>query len=527
MGIRTRILICLFTALLGFTASAQKKRIDIERAGLIETGTKNGERFTKFANSVIFAHNDLKIFCDSAFHFKKDNRIEGYGHVKIEQDSVTIVGDRLIYFGDTKIAKMRNNVVFDNQIITVYTDHMDFDRIQNLAYYFNKGKLVDSTNVVTSVKGYYKTITKVMSFKEDVVMVGPEYDIKSDTMVYNTESRIVYFVAPTELIDEQGNVINYSEGQYNTNIRISNLIKGDIETEKYILKGDKLKIDNQNGYFRAVTNVVIFSKKDSIEIHGEIAEHWKNKGITKVYGKPYLKKFMGGDTLYLSADTLVSLDYEDESKNRLLAYHNVMMYKSDMQGIADSVSYQTTDSTIYFYHDPVMWLEGKNQIVADVIDIQLTSGGIDKMNMTGKAFIIFQDSLKNFNQIKGREMVAQFESNKFDKLEVMGNGESIYFALNEEETDVVGMNKILCSEMLINFENNQVNDISFYTSPEAKFIPPHELDEPESRLKDFHWRIVEKPEKHNVITGIKPFVEEPTLEDLGQKAEATIKSDPN
>ena len=129
MDTRVKILIYLFTALLGFTASAQKKRIDIERAGLIETGKKNGERFTKFTENVIFAHHDLKIFCDSAFLFKKDNRIEAYGHVKILQDSVTIVGDRLIYFGSTKIAKIRNNVVFDNQIVTVYTDHMDFDRI--------------------------------------------------------------------------------------------------------------------------------------------------------------------------------------------------------------------------------------------------------------------------------------------------------------------------------------------------------------------------------------------------------------
>ena len=281
-------------ALVGFSASAQKKRIDIERAGLIETGKKNGERFTKFAKNVIFAHNGLRIFCDSAFHFKKDNRIEGYGHVKIEQDSVTIVGERLIYSGDTKIAKMRNSVVFDNQIVTVYTDHMDFDRTQNLAHYFNKGKLVDSTNVVTSEKGYYKTTTKVMSFKKDVVMVGPEYDLKSDTMVYNTVSRIVYFVAPTELIDEQGNIINYNEGQYNTNVRISNLLKGDIETEKYILKGDKLRIDNQRGYFRAVTNVVIFSKEDSIEIHGAIAEHWKNKRNHKSLWQTIPKEIHGG-----------------------------------------------------------------------------------------------------------------------------------------------------------------------------------------------------------------------------------------
>ncbi len=527
MEIRTKILFSLIVGLLCFNASAQKKRINIERAGLIETGKMRGERFTKFADDVVFEHNELRIFCDSAFHFKKDNRIEAYGHVKILQDSVTIVGDHLRYYGDTKIAKMRNNVVFDNRIVTVYTDHLDFDRMTNLAHYFNNGKLVDSINVVTSGKGYYKTTTKIMSFKKDVVMVGPEYDLKSDTMVYNTISRIVHFVAPTELIDGEGNVINYNEGQYNTNIRISNLFKGDIETEKYILSGDRLTIDNQTGYFRAVTNVVIFSKEDSIEIHGAVAEHWKYDGITKIYGKPYLKKFMGGDTLYLSADTLISFDFEDESKNHLLAYNNVLVYKSDMQGIADSVAYMTTDSTIFFYHDPVIWFEGKNQILAEVIDIKLTSRGIDKMNMNGKAFIIFQDTIKNFNQIKGREMEAHFEENQFDKLDVNGNGESIFFALNEDETAVVGMNKIECSEMLINFENNQVNNISFYTSPEAEFIPPHQLKEPQTRLKDFKWRIKERPEKHHVITGTKPKPEDSESQHLDENAEANVRSDPN
>jgi len=477
-----------------------QNRLNIERAGFIESGKEDGRRYTKLSGNVIITQNDLRVYCDVAYQYKKSNQIEAFGNVIIRHgDSITITGDKLLYRGDIKVAQMRQNVVFKNKVITLYTNFLDFDRKTQLAYYFKKGKVIDSTNVITSGKGYYQTRSKVMSFKKDVVLTNPDYVLNSDTLVYNTISKIAYFVAPTELVDKNGDIINYNEGQYNTVIKLSNLIQGQIETDDYILKYDFLRSDDLAGYFKAVNNVEIFGKADSVIITGQIAEHWRRKGMTKIYGDPVLKKIMQGDTLYISSDTIVSLEYADKSQNRILAYHDVRIFKNDLQGLADSAAYLSQDSVMFFYRDPILWMNDDTQVVADTIDIEIANGEIDKMNMNSKAFVIIQDSLEYFNQVKGRNMETHFIKSQISKVDVEGNGESIYFVINEEEKRLVGLNRILCSSMLIKFVNQKVNDITFYTNPDATFIPPHEIEDPDTRLKSFKWRKDEKPSLEDVI----------------------------
>ncbi len=134
----------------------------------------------------------------------------------------------------------------------------------------------------------------------------------------------------------------------------------------------------------------------------------------------------------MAADTLVSIDNVDESKKRLLAYNKVKIFKPDLQGVADSVEYRMADSTIYFYQDPVLWSEG-NQMTADSIRMLLKNNTIDRIFMNVNAFVISKDSLFNYNQIKGRKMTAEFKGKKLHRVVVEGNGESIYYALSEEE----------------------------------------------------------------------------------------------
>ena len=191
----------------------------------------------------------------------------------------------------------------------------------------------------------------------------------------------------------------------------------------------------------------------------------------------------------------------------MLAFNNVLIYKSDLQGTADSLSYSPSDSMLYFYNKPVLWSE-ENQMSADSVWIQLSGGSIDKLFMVMNAFVIAEDTLKNFNQIKGRKMVAQFKDDNIHHVDVQGNGESLYFALEEAEIEeaqvrvlaTVGMNKIICSNMKINFLAGKLNNISFYVNPDASFIPPHELKKDDLKLKGFNWRGKERPTRDNVVS---------------------------
>ena len=492
-------ILLLFVLIVAMPAVSQKK-VKLEQAKVQSGGVlPNGIRFDKWRGDVIFSHEQTRINCDSAIRYNNTNLIEAFGHILIEEgDSITITAQKLIYDGNAKIAKLRNDVVFTKLAqVTLYTDFLDYERIKQQAYYFNKGKLVDSTNTLTSVKGYYNTQSNLASFKTNVVGQNPDYKLKSDTLQYNVKTNVIYFRAFTTLTDKEGNVFNYEEGDYDTKRKKSVFNRGLLETESYELTGDRLILDDIKRYYRAISNVFLIAKEEDIIINGDYGEYWRDRQLTKVYGNALMRQITDGDTLFLTADTLVSIDSDLDADKRLLAYNNVRIYKSDLQGKSDSLSYFLADSTIYFYNDPVLWTDG-NQLTADSINIQISNNQINKLNMNVNSFVISQDTVLNFNQIKGRSMTANFDNNQISKILVNGNGESIYFALEDVSNNLIGMNNILCSDMSINFSNNQVNNIVFYVKPDGKLIPPHELKEPDKLLNGFKWREDQRPLKEEM-----------------------------
>ncbi len=502
---------CLFFffVLITVTTIAQK-RVKIKHSDDFKGSFKDGVRFERLIGNVQLIQNTTLIFCDSAYVYRSENRVEGFGRVHIiDGDSVDCTSRGLSYDGNKKLAKLRKNVVFSKLgIAKLYTDYLDYDRAKGEARYFNGGKLVDSINTLTSAKGYYLLSSNLASFKKNVEVVNPDYTMKSDTLQYNSKTKIVYFRDSTVLVDKEGGTAVYKSGTYNTVIKSSNLNKGVIETAEFKIVGDMYFIDDVKKTYKSKGNVVMTSKEDNLVIYGDDIDYNKKKGISKVYGHAYAAKVGDSqDTLYIAADTLVSIENKDSKKKRLLAYRHVKIFKSDLQGLADSLAYSSADSTIRFFKDPVLWAE-ENQMTSDSIRIQLKKKKIDKLFLVGNSFVASQDSMKNFNQIKGRKMTANFDGKDIKNVVVQGNGESIYYALQKIEpkadsiksfTETMGMNKIICSNMKINFVKGKVNNITFYIKPEASFIPPHELKEEVKKLKGFLWRGEARPARKNVV----------------------------
>lgn len=492
-------------ALLVVTGFAQST-VTLKQADELKGGIKDGERFDRVIGNVIFVQQRTTIYCDSALFFRSRNSVEAFGRVRItDGDSVTITSNRAEYDGNTRTAKLRNNVVFNKlATATLYTNFLDFDRVRNEALYFNGGRLVDSINVLTSRKGYYDVNSNMASFKTRVVVTNPDYEMKSDSLQYNSQSKVIYFRTETTVIDKDKNTFVYEGGQYDTRTELSDLTKGQAETQSYTLTGNRIKLDDLRKFYNVKGNVIVTYKEENLTIYGDDAYFDKRKNIAKVFTNAYLTKLTDeGDTLFLSADTLVSIDSSDPSQKRLLAYNNVKVYKSDLQGLADSLEYRQSDSIMYMYKSPVLWTEG-NQMTADTISMLIENGAINKIFMVFNAFVISTDTLKNFNQIKGRKMTAFFKDQQLHRVLVEGNGESIYFALEEKTNVLMGMNKILCSNIMIRFTDSKVNSLSFYVKPEADFIPPHELKKNEITLKGFEWRGDKRPLKKDVVKTSAP-----------------------
>jgi lipopolysaccharide export system protein LptA len=500
----------LFVCLLIPLGSFAQKKIKFIHADDFRGNVRNGVRFERAIGNVEFEQNTTRIKCDSSHFFRSENRLEAFGHVHITDDSVDITSLRLDYDGDKKIARLRQQVVFEKiGVAKLFTDFLDYYRIKNEARYFNGGKLVDTANVLTSEKGYYEVKTNLASFKKDVVGVNKDYTLSSDTLQYNSKTKIVYFREFTKLIDRDGKTAIYEHGTYDTRKKLSNLSVGEMETPSYKIKADQYDLDDRKKHYKVKGNVAMTSKNENMTVYGDAGYLDKKTGYSKVWNNAYAAKVDdAGDTLFLSADTLVSIDSQVPKKRRLLAYHNVKIFKSDMQGKADSLAYLSADSTLYFYHDPVLWNQ-ENQMTADSIWMLMKNKKIDRIYMVNNSFVASVDSLKNFNQIKGRKMTTYFKNKNIDHVIVEGNGESIYHALEEKEikkdslllkiTYLVGMNKMICSNIRINFKNGKVNNVNSYVKPDASFFPPHEIKEKDRTLKGFSWRESSRPKKADVV----------------------------
>lgn len=495
------IILCLSTV-----AQAQKGERIKYKAEELEYGKKKDESYRKLTGDVVFTQKSTTVYCDTSYFYKKRNVMEATGHVRIVDDSTTITSRQLVYEGDERMAKLRQNVVYLRGERELYTDFLDYDLEGEIAHYFNKGKLIDTTNVLTSEIGYYFAKDEFAQFYKNVVLTSPDFVLKTDTLRYNTLTKVAYTYGPTQITSDDGTVLHAKGGEFRTVVDESDFVKGSIETRDYYLEGDELYFDDGEKYYKAVFNVKMTAKDEDVIITGDEGYYDRRNGISKVYGRPLMKRILEADTLYLAADTLVAIESKYDSARRILAYKNVKIYKEGLQGIADSMAYFNEDSVIFFYGDPVMW-NNQNQITADTINLEISEDEMKRMNLRSDAFLVSEDSIENYNQIKGRNMITHFVDNQIDRINVNGNGEILYFALEEGDSVLMGMNKIFCASMQIRFKEQKLSSFSVYTNPEAQFIPPHELTEEMQYLANFAWRETERPTLFEIAPYLNPDYE--------------------
>ncbi len=483
-------------------------------------GVFNGVQIRKLLGNVSFKQEDTYLYCDSAYQYLDRNEVEAFSNVRVVQgDSITITGDKGYYNGNARTARMVGNVVMRDPRMTLTTPTLDYDLNHKTAAYTQGGHLTDPQNTLDSEQGVYDTNSKVFVFKRNVHLVTPDSELNNDTLRYNTVSKIAYFNGPTRIKGKQGNL--YAEvGNYNTKTRVSNFQKNaKLDTPNYLLGGDRLVYDELKLYGVANGHVEMIAKKDNLTLRGDAGKYWRALGRTKLYGgRPVVRSISDKDTLYMAADTLLSVENRPGKVARrpvLYAYPKVQIFRKGLAGRCDSLTYDRQDSIIYLNRDPVLWQQ-HNQLSADSMQLRSRRGKLEQMRLYANSFIIGEDTLHNFNQVKGRNMVAQFRDNRIARVDVLGNAESLYYAL-DNDTATTGMNKAVSATMVLRFAANKLKIISFLTNPDASFIPPHELKADDERLKGYRWRPTERPTRRQVLG--KQFDDRPV-----RKAKARTKA---
>lgn len=475
---------------IGVSNAQQSTTLEIIRADLLK-GESGVQRLT---GDVEMKHQNTLIYCDSALFYKEQNNAKLFGNVRIvdQNDPVQTKSAYAEYDGNTKIAKLRSNVVFTNQETTLYTEYLNFDRVANVANYFNGGRVIDSVNVLTSELGRYELNLERITFQQEVVLVNPDYTMKTNDLVYLTIPKTAETKGLTNLVSKDGNTLDAQNGSfYNTQERKFRFFNGIVENETSRIKADELFYSELESYYLGKENVSVFNKERQVEVFGDVGEYWEGEKHSVVHGNALVRRYFEKDTLYMTADTLISRDNDEDSVKYMLAFRSIKLINKDMTGISDSLVYNYSDSTIQLFGDPVMW-NLKSQVTADSMTFFIANEEIDRMEMKANAFVITQDTINNFNQMKGRNMFGDFVEGKMSQLTIEGNGESLYFAL-EADTLTQGINKTLSANIKMKFTDGVIKRVAYGVKPDGKFTPFQLISEKDRRLEGFVWRLEEKP----------------------------------
>ena len=478
-------LLILILTNIGFTQNVSK--IELKSANRMLWDKSIGKGAKRLIGNVIFQQDNVTMTCDSAYFYSKENMFDAFSNIHLNKDddnNVEIYSDFLRYNGDLKIAQFRKNILLVDSNITLKTDSLNYDMNNNYGYYFDGGKIIDSISTLQSILGYYHVNDKMFFFKDSVIVNHIDYTIFTDTLKYNTVSKIVYFCGPTKIINDTSYLFA-NDGWYNTVDDVSLVYENVLYKNKaQKLIADSLYLDRKNKFGKAYSNIELFDSTQNVILQGDYGDYYEEQKKSVVTGRALFIQIADGDSIFLHADTLKS-EYDSTGTYQILrAYHKVKSFKSDLQIMCDSIVYSFSDSTIYILGNPILWTDN-NQITGDTIKVHIADNKVDFFELISSSFIVSQESSSHFSQIKGVNMAGYFNDSRLYLVKVNNRSEAIYFPRDNGE--IIGVNKSKCKNMNIYLDKGEVQRIVFLKKPKQTLYPLDEIQESKLKFSKFKW----------------------------------------
>ncbi len=210
-----------------------------------------------------------------------------------------------------------------------------------------------------------------------------------------------------------------------------------------------------------------------------------------------------GDSLHVPTDSL-SLAPKDSTKiSFIYGIRNVKVFRNDMQVACDSLAYTDLDSLIRLYENPIVWNEIKRQYSADSITVIVKNRSIDRASLMSNAFIIVQEDTLSYDQIRGTEMMAYFDSTgALRRFDSMGGASGVFYI--EENGSLATVNKFESKMLTATLKDGNIQDLNYFDAVKTDAYPVVQMKKDEKILKGFDWQPDKRPKGPEDITPYKP-----------------------
>ena len=494
------LILCLFGFCLVQAMQApkkkHKKRPEGERVYLLHADELRYDMFGRNPDAQIvkgkvsFMHQGGHLTCDSAYFYQGTNSVKAFGHVHYRQgDTLSLTCERAEYDGMMQMMHARRNVVLHHRRQTLKTDSLDFDRLYNMANFFDGGTLIDGKDRLVSDWGEYHTETREAKFVFNVKLRSGKDVVTTDTLYYDVPTSTAHMVGPSKIVSGSS-VVNTADGYYDTKTDKAKLFgRSTLVDKDKSITGDSLYYV-KNGESTGYGNVVYVDKKNKNSLTCNYLRYNEKTGMGFATKRPVAIDYSQKDTLWMHSDTMRIYTYHintDSVYRKVHAYPHVRAFRNDMQAICDSLVFNSKDSCMTMYKDPVIW-NANRQMLGEEIRAYMADSTIRFAHVIGQALSIEQmpDSV-HYNQITSSEMKSYFEKGEMKMTEAIGNVQTVYYMTNDKDSSLAGLNYLETDTMRMYLGAARKLDKIWTNKFTSTMYPITQVPPAKYKLPNFAW----------------------------------------
>lgn len=476
-------------------------------------------RLQILAGNVRLKQGNTLFSCDSCVINSNTNTFEAWGNVHInDSDTSDVYANHLRYLTKRRVAYLDGNVRLTDGKGSLTTPDLEYDVATKIGIYKNGGKVVNGKTVLTSKEGYYYTDLKDVYFKKNVVLNDPQYHLRTDSLLYNTDNGVARFIAETFIKDTSGRTVETKDGYYNLKTGKAEFGRNPVIKDGAVtITGNSVAFDDATGIQQVVGNAVIRDTAQGTTIIGGLIFRNTKTDAILATRKPLMIIKQENDSIYVTADTLFSARLSDlygkrdslvkdtvnetkvvtiadtkDSTNRYFeAYRNVRIFSDSMQAVSDSLFYSFRDSTFRLYYDPIVWSKD-SQVTGDTLHLFTKNKKPERFEVIDNSFLVNRMDPEVYNQIKSSRMDGYFKDGSIDSVRAKGFAECIYY-IQDDDSAYTGINESKCDIIDIYFEEQGLKKVVFRSSVTGTIWPIRQKSPSEMRLQGFRWLESRRP----------------------------------
>ncbi len=434
------------------------------------------------------------------------------------------------YYSNHKLFVFKDSVEMRNETYLIRSDSGRYNTNTDIATFETNTKIWHDDGFLSCDNGWYDKPRDYFHFSKNAYILSGEREMWADSIFYNRKDSVGDLYGHIQVHDTLktfytfGNEGHFSEKPDRVMMTrtpsVAYYTNEDNKPDTLFIRADTLRFfSDPNPAFYAKDSIVS-QKADSLPtavsipsnniplpardstilppidtastLRDSLAKSTSAAVMPDSSGKTTITKDLEAPSPKLSvpsADT-VTAPLPDSTIRQLFAYFKVRIYRSNVQGVGDSLAYSSLDSLARMFGKPALWNE-QQQITSDEMHFLTNQQEIIRADFLQNAFIIANEQDSFYNQVKGRDIIGYFRDNDIYRMDVMGGAQTIYYM--QEDSVVANANLAESAGMQIDIAKRKIRRIKYISQPVSDTYPLDKLPRDKGHLKGFLWRDAERP----------------------------------